>query len=86
MITTPLRLVYALNQMNLRLDNVTQLVLDEADRLLELGFLEQMDEIFANCTNDSLQKSLYSATIPSGVEQIANSFMKDPIRVVIGVQ
>ncbi|CAH1757511.1 8900_t:CDS:10 [Entrophospora sp. SA101] len=55
-----------------------------ADKLLELGFLEQTDEIFAACSNPKLQMALFSATLPSGVESLANNFMKDPIRVVIG--
>nr|CAG8605468.1 8909_t:CDS:2 [Entrophospora candida] len=55
-----------------------------ADKLLELGFLEQTDEIFAACPNPKLQMALFSATLPSGVESLANNFMKDPIRVVIG--
>ena len=63
---------------------VQNIVLDEADKLLELGFLEQVDEILAACTSDKLHKALFSATIPSGVESLAQSFMKDPIRVVIG--
>lgn len=62
------------------------LVLDEADKLMELGFLEQVDEILAACSNNSLQKCLFSATIPSGVEALASSIMKDPIRVVIGAR
>ncbi|CAG8817207.1 11832_t:CDS:2, partial [Racocetra fulgida] len=48
-----------------------------------LGFLEQTDEIFAACSNVKLQKYLFSATLPSGVESLANNFMKDPIRIVI---
>ncbi|KAJ3225053.1 RNA-dependent ATPase rok1 [Clydaea vesicula] len=66
-------------------NQVRHLVLDEADKLLELGFIEQVDEILASCTSPTLQKHLFSATIPSGVEALANTFMKDPIRVVIGV-
>jgi len=66
--------------------SVQHLVLDEADKLLELGFLEQMDEIFAACTNTNIQKSLFSATIPSGVETLAKTVMKDPIRIVIGAK
>ena len=64
--------------------SVRYLILDEADKLLELGFLEQTDEIFAACSNTKLKKSLFSATLPSGVEALAKNFMKDPIRVVIG--
>lgn len=84
LITTPLRLVSALQNEHLKLDNVRHLVLDEADKLLELGFLDQIDEILAACSNSKLRKSLFSATIPSGVEELAKSVMKDPIRVVIG--
>ncbi|CAG8588738.1 12577_t:CDS:10 [Acaulospora morrowiae] len=86
LISTPLRLVRAIQQENIDLKNVRHLILDEADKLLELGFLEQTDEIFAACANPKLQKSLFSATLPSGVETLANSFMKDPIRVVIGLK
>lgn len=66
--------------------SVRHLVLDEADKLLELGFLEQTDEIFAACSNPRLQKSMFSATIPAGVESLAKSVMRDPVRVVIGVK
>ncbi|KAL2914623.1 RNA-dependent ATPase rok1 [Polyrhizophydium stewartii] len=84
LISTPLRLVTALKEDSIKLEKVRHLVLDEADKLLELGFLEQVDEIFAACTSETLQKSLFSATIPSGVEQLAKTVMKDPIRIVIG--
>jgi ATP-dependent RNA helicase DDX52/ROK1 len=43
-----------------------------------------MDEIFAACSNTNIQKSLFSATMPSGVEALAKTVMKDPIRIVIG--
>ncbi|KAI9026269.1 P-loop containing nucleoside triphosphate hydrolase protein [Hyaloraphidium curvatum] len=84
LIATPLRLVHALKHDSLKLDKVRHLVLDEADQLLDLGFLDQIDEIFAACTNPKVVRSLYSATIPSSVEELATSIMKDPIRVVIG--
>ncbi|RHZ62739.1 hypothetical protein Glove_335g41 [Diversispora epigaea] len=80
LISTPLRLVHAIQEENIDLKNVHHLILDEADKLLELGFLEQTDVIFSACTNIKLQKSLYSATLPSGVESLADNFMKDPIR------
>ncbi|CAI2169203.1 8864_t:CDS:10 [Funneliformis geosporum] len=86
LISTPLRLVHAIQEENIELKNVRHLILDEADKLLELGFLEQTDEIFAACSNMKLQKSLFSATLPSGVEALANNFMKDPIRVVVGLR
>ncbi|KAF9586763.1 RNA-dependent ATPase rok1 [Lunasporangiospora selenospora] len=84
LISTPLRLVHAIQQEKMELDRVRHLILDEADKLLEQGFLEQTDEIFAACSHPSLQKSLFSATLPSGVEALANTFMRSPIRIVIG--
>ncbi|CAJ0766824.1 24635_t:CDS:2, partial [Entrophospora sp. SA101] len=42
------------------------------DKLLELGFLEQTDEIFATCSNLKLQIVLFNAMLPSGVESLAN--------------
>lgn len=62
------------------------LVLDEADKLFELGLLEQTDEILAACTAENVQKSLFSATIPAAVEQLARSVMTDPLRVIIGLK
>ncbi|KAF8929395.1 RNA-dependent ATPase rok1 [Dissophora ornata] len=84
LISTPLRLVHAIQQEKMELDHVRHLILDEADKLLEQGFLEQTDEIFAACSHPSLQKSLFSATLPSGIEALANTFMRSPIRIVIG--
>ncbi|RKP10431.1 P-loop containing nucleoside triphosphate hydrolase protein [Thamnocephalis sphaerospora] len=86
LISTPLKLVHAIKQDKMDLSSVKHLVLDEADKLLDLGFLEQMDEILAACSSPKLQKALYSATIPSGVEQLAQTIMKDPVRVVIGTK
>ncbi|KAJ1919011.1 RNA-dependent ATPase rok1 [Mycoemilia scoparia] len=86
LVTTPLRLVHAIEQKEIDLSMVRHLVLDEADRLLELGFVEQVDEILAACTNSSIQISLYSATMPSSVEQLATTIMKDPVRVTIGAK
>lgn len=53
--------------------------------MFELGFLEQTDEIIAACNNPSLHKAMFSATVPSGVEELAKSVMgSDMIRVIIG--
>ncbi|KAJ3229191.1 DEAD (Asp-Glu-Ala-Asp) box polypeptide 52 [Chytriomyces hyalinus] len=84
LVTTPLRLVHALDQDSIKLDKVRHLILDEADKLLELGFLTQMDSVFAACSSPHLQRSLFSATMPSGIESLARTFMRDPIRVIIG--
>ncbi|KAJ3383466.1 RNA-dependent ATPase rok1 [Entophlyctis sp. JEL0112] len=84
LITTPMRLVNAIDHDGIRLNKVRHLVLDEADKLLEIGFLGQMDSVFAACTSPHLQRSLFSATMPSGIEALAKTFMIDPIRVIVG--
>lgn len=84
LVSTPLRLVEAVKEEIVDLSQVQHLVLDEADKLFEQGFLEQTDEIMAACTSARLQKCLFSATMPSGVEQLANTIMHAPLRVLVG--
>lgn len=45
-----------------------------------------MDTIITACTSPTLQKSLYTATLTSTIESLAQTFMKDPIRIVIGIK
>lgn len=61
-------------------------MLDEADRLFEMGFMQQIDEIITACSHPKIVRCLFSATIPSGVEQMADTFLNDPIRVIIGLR
>jgi len=84
LITTPMRLVHALETEELDLKNVERLVLDEGDRLLEQGFLEQTDGILSACSNPNLRKALFSATLPAGVEEMAKTFMLDECRIIVG--
>ncbi|OMH84238.1 ATP-dependent RNA helicase ROK1 [Zancudomyces culisetae] len=86
LVATPLSLIYAIRAQEIKVDRVTQIVLDEADKLLEEGFLEQVDEILAECTAEGVQKVMYSATIPSMVEMLGNRIMKDPVKIVVGTQ
>ncbi|KAI7861654.1 P-loop containing nucleoside triphosphate hydrolase protein [Spinellus fusiger] len=86
LISTPMRLVYAIKEKEVDLTHVHHLILDEADKLLELGFLEQTDEIFAACSGTAVRRSLFSATFSSTVEQLANTVMKNPLRVVVGTK
>ncbi|KAJ2221706.1 RNA-dependent ATPase rok1 [Coemansia sp. RSA 518] len=86
LVTTPQRLVHAVQNNEADLSHVRTLVLDEADTLMEHGFLEQVDEIMAACTHPDLQISLFSATMPSSIEQMAKTIMKDPVRIIIGTQ
>lgn len=86
LITTPLRLVHAIEQEEVDLGNVRHLILDEADRLLEQGFLEQTDAILAACTHSSLRKAMFSATLPSSIEELSKTFMYDEIRILVGAK
>ena len=61
-------------------------MLDEADRMLDTEFLEQVQEIIAGCTREGVQKAVFSATLPSSAEKIAMDMMSDPIRVVVGLK
>ncbi|KZV95617.1 P-loop containing nucleoside triphosphate hydrolase protein [Exidia glandulosa HHB12029] len=85
-ISTPLRLVACLKSETLELDNVRHLVLDEADRLLDTEFLEQVQEIFAACSHKELRTAVFSATLPAGVEEMAMQMMRNPIRIVVGLK
>ncbi|KAF8624266.1 hypothetical protein AX15_005960 [Amanita polypyramis BW_CC] len=85
-ISTPLRLVVSLQAGTIDLSNIRFLVLDEADRLLDGEFLPQVEEIVAACTHGTLQKTVFSATLPAGVEKIAMGMLNDPIRIVVGLK
>lgn len=84
LVSTPLRLIEVVRNGHADLSGVEQLVIDEADRLFDRGFVEQTDAILAACTNAKLRKLIFSATIPAGVEELANSIMRDPVRVIVG--
>ena len=84
LVCTPLRLVSLIKKRAISLDLVACLVLDEADKLLELGFLEQIDEIFAACSSPTVQRALFSATMLPAVEDLANSVLRTPARLVVG--
>lgn len=83
-ITTPLRLIDVVKNEALDLSSVKHIVFDEADKLFDKTFVEQTDDILGSCTNPSLRKAMFSATIPSSVEEMAKTIMMDPVRVIIG--
>lgn len=84
LVTTPLRLIDVVKNEALDLSGVKHLIFDEADKLFDKTFVEQTDDILSSCSNPKLRKSMFSATIPSNVEEIAHSIMMDPVRVIIG--
>lgn len=83
-VSTPLRLLDMVQGGHLDLSTVEQLVIDEADRMFDRGFVEQTDALLAALSNAKLRTSIFSATIPAKVEELANSIMRDPVRVIVG--
>lgn len=81
-IATPGRLNDHLNQRTINLGTVKILVLDEADRMLDMGFLPQINKILQVIPRER-QTMLFSATISSDIMRIASASMKLPIRVEI---
>ncbi|KAF6155955.1 hypothetical protein GIB67_039286 [Kingdonia uniflora] len=63
---------------------VEHLVFDESDKLFELGFVKEIDYVVKVCTNPSVIRSLFSATLPDYVEELARTIMHDAIRVIVG--
>lgn len=80
---TPGRMNDHLDRGTLNLKNVNTLVLDEMDRMLDMGFSVQIDSIVKHIPNNR-QTLLFSATIPGNIIKLANSYMNKPERVAVG--
>jgi ATP-dependent RNA helicase DDX54/DBP10 len=77
-IATPGRLMHLLHEVpSFRLSTIKYLVFDEADRLFEMGFAEQLNEIVKQCPSDR-QTLLFSATLPKMIVQFSRAGLKDP--------
>lgn len=74
---TPGRLLDHINRKTIRLDHVHTVVLDEADEMLNMGFIDDIEAILAQIPEDH-QTLLFSATMPEPIQRIAQRFMKDP--------
>ena len=79
---TPGRIEDHVRKGNLNLANVDTLVLDEADRMLDMGFQESLDNILEDVPEDR-QTLLFSATYPKKIAQIAEDYMEDPISIEV---
>lgn len=84
-IATPGRLIDHMHRRTVRLNNVNVLVLDEADRMLDMGFLPQINEILEAVPKER-QTMLFSATMPADIVRIADRHMKLPVRTEIAPQ
>ncbi len=79
---TPGRILDHLSRGTINLKKVRILVLDEADRMLDMGFIEDVEKIISQCPKER-QTMLFSATISSDIEHIAKRHMKTPINIEV---
>lgn len=82
LIATPGRLMDLLQQREVSLSRVRFFVLDEADRMLDMGFIQPIRRIESLVAQDR-QTMLFSATMPREIQQLANSFLKNPVKVSV---
>lgn len=82
LIATPGRLNDHLEQRTVTLKEVTTLVLDEADQMLDMGFKPQIERILVHVPKDR-QTMLFSATMPGEIAKLANAHMKLPLRIEV---
>ena len=79
---TPGRLKDHLQRHTLDLSEVRYLVLDEADEMLNMGFLEDVEDIIKKCPKNVL-KALLSATMPEGIQSLCEKYIQDPVFIDI---
>jgi superfamily II DNA/RNA helicase len=80
LVATPGRLLDLISSNAIKLDNVNTLVLDEADRMLSLGFTEELSKILALLPSKK-QTLLFSATFPEKVQTLTDTLLNDPIEI-----
>lgn len=81
---TPGRINDHLQRSTLRLSKTQFLVLDETDRMLDMGFGVQIDEILQHVPQDNLQTMLFSATLPQEIIRLSSKYLKNPQRIAVG--
>ena len=79
---TPGRLMDHMRRKTLCLDDLTGLVLDEADEMLQMGFIDDVEWILSQIPQPT-QIALFSATMPAPIQKIAGKYLKDPEKVII---
>jgi ATP-dependent RNA helicase RhlE len=82
LVATPGRLLDLIGQGHVRLDGVEIMVLDEADRMLDMGFIHDVKKLVALAAGRR-QTLLFSATMPPDITRFANAILRDPVRVEV---
>ena len=84
-VATPGRLIDLITRGVVKLDKVNTVILDEADEMLNMGFVDSITDILTHVP-DERKMLLFSATMPAEVARIAKRFMKNPEEIVIGTR
>lgn len=79
---TPGRLLDLIKQKKLGLHNVKMLILDEADEMLAMGFIDDVELILKELSEEK-QIALFSATLPQAIQKLANRYLKEPARISV---
>jgi len=79
---TPGRIMDHIRRGSLKMDSIHSLVLDEADEMLRMGFLDDVEWILEKLPNRK-QTALFSATMPANIRKIAHKYLKDPVEITI---
>jgi superfamily II DNA/RNA helicase len=82
-VATPGRLVDHMREKHAKLDNVKFLVLDEADRMLDMGFAPQLNEVLRGVPKER-QTMLFSATFPNEIAEMSQKYLVEPVRIEVG--
>lgn len=85
LIATPGRLTDLVREKDVNLSETTWLVLDEADRMLDMGFINDVKRL-AKATHPARQTALFSATMPREIEELAQGLLRNPVRVEVAPQ
>jgi ATP-dependent RNA helicase RhlE len=85
LVATPGRLLDLVNQRAVRLDKIEVLVLDEADRMLDMGFINDIRKVVAMLPKDR-QTLFFSATMPQEITKLADAMLRDPAKVSVTPQ
>ncbi|MBP5444603.1 MAG: DEAD/DEAH box helicase [Acholeplasmatales bacterium] len=84
-IGTPGRIIDHMNRGTLNFTNLKMLVLDEADEMLKMGFIDDIEFILANTPNNR-QTLLFSATMPEEIRKVSKKYLNNPINIKIGAK
>lgn len=83
-IATPGKLISHINMNNVNFKNLQYLVLDEADRMMDMGFYDDIAKIISKVPKER-QTLMFSATMPSNIRNLAKKFMQDPFEISLAI-